>query len=470
VQRRVLFKWFVPIVLLASILVPYTSRHFAGGAASLVKSLNDLNNDAFTLLSFANFSSSVENPSPVLSLIASFAADSAALNRAVEAKNATRAADLVSYLETDRAAVNTALAAHPRALPAKQWAGVQRKLATIVKTIPPVPVHSAEASKSTEEAENAQAAPHTPGTWSSWRGPPTTGVPSPKRVEMRVEQESFRDYTVRFFSEYFEILRNDKEIYRQEKSEKRDVGSFAINAKFLQARIDVAALDAPDIEDAHASTGVVKMGMNVTGNGQPDLVIDEWTGGAYCCTLLHIFEIGRRFRRIGTVDARELKTGEYPFFFHLDRGSDYQIVVSDDTFLFWRDTDHVHSHAPSVVLRYQGGHYRVAPDLMRRPAPTMAQLAKWAREERYPQFRNYHHSAHDSPPSDDRFGMGLYPGSSVWGRMLDLVYTGHPDLAWKFLDMVWIPGRPGKKEFLSAFRAELSKSPYWSGIRAMNSL
>jgi hypothetical protein len=451
-KRNTIFKWLVPIVLVVCVLALFISRHFAGGAALFSRSLND---DAFALLGFVNANSSADNPSPVLGSIASFASDSTALIQAVEAKDSARAADLVWHLETDRAVVNKALAAHPDALPAEEWAAAQRKLDAIVKRIPPVPAHPDEASKSTEEpsqSENVQAAPPTP---------------SPKGVEVRVEQESFRDYSIRFFSEYFEISKNGKRIYRQQKSE-RDLGHFAIDAKFLKARIDVATLDALDTEDA--PTGVVKMGMNVTGDGQPDLVIDEYTGGAYCCTLLHIFEIGRRFKRIGTVDAREFDTGEFPIFFHLDRGSDYQIVVSDDTFLFWRDSDHGHVKAPRVVLRYQEGHYRVAPDLMRRPAPTMAQLATWAREERYQQLRHHHHLPDESPPSDERVGMGLYPGSSVWGRMLDLVYTGHADLAWTFLDMVWAPGRPGKREFLSAFRAELSMSPYWPGIRAMNSL
>ena len=49
--------------------------------------------------------------------------------------------------------------------------------------------------------------------------------------------------------------------------------------------------------------GLVKMGIDITGNGQPDLVISEWSGYANCCLTFHIFEIGPTFKKLGTIDA-----------------------------------------------------------------------------------------------------------------------------------------------------------------------
>src|SRR5450759_498022 len=58
---------------------------------------------------------------------------------------------------------------------------------------------------------------------------------------------------------------------------------------------DPAAKDDPEAAQ-------VKMGMDITGDRQPDLVISEWTGGTNCCLVLHIFEIGPTFRILGTID------------------------------------------------------------------------------------------------------------------------------------------------------------------------
>ena len=64
---------------------------------------------------------------------------------------------------------------------------------------------------------------------------------------------------------------------------------------------------------------LVKMGMDITGDGQPDLVISEWLGGANCCLMFHIFEIGPTFRKLGTIDAEFGDSG--PHFLHPDKDS-----------------------------------------------------------------------------------------------------------------------------------------------------
>jgi hypothetical protein len=64
--------------------------------------------------------------------------------------------------------------------------------------------------------------------------------------------------------------------------------------------------------------GLVTMGKDITGDGQPDLVISEWKGGANCCLVLHPFEIGKGFRKIATVDAEFGDQG--PHFVHRGKG------------------------------------------------------------------------------------------------------------------------------------------------------
>jgi hypothetical protein len=45
--------------------------------------------------------------------------------------------------------------------------------------------------------------------------------------------------------------------------------------------------------------------------------------------------------------------------------------------------------------------------------------------------------------------------------MLDLIYGGHPEMAWKFLDVAWPPKVHGKERFARDFRNQLAKSKYW---------
>jgi hypothetical protein len=52
--------------------------------------------------------------------------------------------------------------------------------------------------------------------------------------------------------------------------------------------------------------------------------------------------------------------------------------------------------------------------------------------------------------------------------MLDLIYTGNMDSAWKFFDKAWDKSFNGKKKFLREFREQLQTSPYWFQIRKMN--
>ena len=114
---------------------------------------------------------------------------------------------------------------------------------------------------------------------------------------------------------------------------------------------------------------LVKMGMDITGDGQPDLVISEWLGGANCCLIFHIFEIGPTFKKLGTIDAEFGDSG--PHFIHPDKDSKntgLAIQIHDWTFANW-NTDFADSPAPKVILRFSDNAYRIAPDLMRAPAP-----------------------------------------------------------------------------------------------------
>src|SRR5215470_1997391 len=107
-------------------------------------------------------------------------------------------------------------------------------------------------------------------------------------------QETFKPYIARVYFDskandrsdaYFEILKDGHSVYLEKAAQKGE--------KFFIGTMYERDPDAP----------LVKMGSDITGDEQPDLVISEWLGGANCCLIIHIFEIGPMFKKIGTIDA-----------------------------------------------------------------------------------------------------------------------------------------------------------------------
>ena len=236
---------------------------------------------------------------------------------------------------------------------------------------------------------------------------------------------------------YFEILKNDKPVYVQKANRKGE--KFFIGTMYK---------DDPDAT-------LVKMGMDITGDGQPDLVISEWLGGANCCLTLHIFEIGPTFKKLGTIDAGYGDSG--PHFMSprqgLEKPPALAVQIHDWTFANW-NTDFADSPAPKVILRFSDNAYRIAPDLMRTAPPSPTDLATRAST-----VKNY-------PPAP-RAANGLAHKSrpDLWATMLDLIYSGHADEAWKFLDDAWPPKVTGKDKFATDFRTQLAKSKYWPAVK-----
>jgi hypothetical protein len=279
------------------------------------------------------------------------------------------------------------------------------------------------------------------------------GFAAPSQAEAPVivtphQEETVAPYVARIYFDaqakdgsdsYYEILKNDKRVYLQKAKGKGE--KFFIGTMYK---------DDPD-------AALVKMGMDITGDGQPDLVISEWLGGANCCLIFHIFEIGPTFKNLGTIDAEFGDSG--PHFIHPDKDSKANglaIQIHDWTFANW-NTDFADSPAPKVILRFSDNAYRVAPDLMRAPALNASDLAtRAAAVSKYAQ----------SAKGDAWPHTKVSP--QLWGTMLDLIYSGHEDVAWKFLDTAWPPKLQGKDNFARDFHVQLAKSPYWPAVKSMN--
>jgi hypothetical protein len=179
---------------------------------------------------------------------------------------------------------------------------------------------------------------------------------------------------------------------------------------------------------------------DVTGDGVPDLVLETFPRSGTCCWSYTIVSLGTQVKEVASA-------GGFPSPMDLqDVNGDgvYEITGDDWSFYSWYAS-------PRFVLRNDKGEFHLASHLMRRPAPTRAELTAKAAE-----FRKATVYA------------GFPVAPEVYRYMLDLIYSGNDEAAWAFLDMAWPKQNPGKKEFLESFKQQLAKSPFWPEILAMN--
>lgn len=181
-------------------------------------------------------------------------------------------------------------------------------------------------------------------------------------------------------------------------------------------------------------------GRDITGNGIANLVISNWTGGAHCCHFLNVFELGKKFKKLVTVEALsssirlvDLDHDGYPEIEFWDGAIDYQFACFAG------------SPGGRVVLKFQKDHYEVATHLMKKPIPT-AKKIKRLKQNLIRSFRN-----EESPDLPYPFLKAL----------MDLSYSGHFKLALRLADETWPSKKTGLEKFKSEFSQALRDSLYW---------
>jgi hypothetical protein len=200
------------------------------------------------------------------------------------------------------------------------------------------------------------------------------------------------------------------------------------------------------------TVGRIKDGTDITGRGYPDMVVSQWTGGAHCCRIDYVFELHPKVRVIAKLEARD---ADESHFADIDGKSRYYYVSADFTFAYWWQS-FAGSPSHSVVLRFAnddaGGGYHLAFDKMIRPTPTESEWAASLAKVKHELELNDSNMANDLP-------------DVLWQEVLDLIYTGHADLAWKFLTQVGPKAQQGSFPDLSSFCSTLKTSPYWADLR-----
>ncbi len=180
-------------------------------------------------------------------------------------------------------------------------------------------------------------------------------------------------------------------------------------------------------------------GENLTGDGQPNLLLIEFTGGLHCCTRGTVLSLGRGFRDYGTIDGAD---GDVTLD-DVDHDGIPEIKVGDFRFAYWRDVPFSDTPVPDVIYRFRKDHYEVACDLMHEDPPDDATLRRQARD-----------LAHGWTTGD--------PPVDLWSAAVDYVYSGNPDAAWRLLDLAWPQGNPGEADFVADLKSRLAGSPCWT--------
>jgi len=208
---------------------------------------------------------------------------------------------------------------------------------------------------------------------------------------------------------------------------------------------EIATLGQPDDEESNAPA--IRNGTDITGLGRPDMIVSTYSGGAHCCTTHYVFEMEPQFRLLAELNDADDDEA------HFERGKDgtYSYITGDWTFGYW-PTCFACSPSEVVTLRFvndaKGGAYHLALDKMQKPAPS---TAEWNKELA---------AARKAVNAGDPNSIG----TTMWQTVLDLVYTGHSDLAWKFVDALGPKAQQKPFPTLADFCGVLKQSPYWNDL------
>lgn len=202
--------------------------------------------------------------------------------------------------------------------------------------------------------------------------------------------------------------------------------------------------------------------------GVPAIIIGNFSGGMNsCCTDYEIIGVGDKVTALSGLQglhAYSFKFGDFHGDGHLEA------LGHDMTFAYW-NASMADSPLPGVVLKYTPHGWKLSLDDMKVekiPAEKIEKALARCNEMRMSSEKEY-------PPEEGVFSIS----SPVWAVMLNMIYAGHADDAWKFLDRLW----PADKQFCSitengyylnkaAFKKsvkdQLRTSPYWKDLKVLN--
>jgi hypothetical protein len=217
---------------------------------------------------------------------------------------------------------------------------------------------------------------------------------------------------------------------------------------YRRAGPDIARYTLGQQEDPDNSIPAISNGTDVTGRGQPDMIVSSYTGGAHCCTAHLVFELEPSFRLLATLNDAD---DDLAHFARMEPDKRYYYFTADWSFAYWPSC-FACSPSAAVILRFvgdgHGGEFHLALDKMQTPAPSNA---KWNQELR---------AAQQSASQGDINSIG----TTLWAPILNLIYSGNSELAWKLVDEAGPKAQQSPLPTLADFCHLLKSSRYWPDL------
>ncbi len=203
----------------------------------------------------------------------------------------------------------------------------------------------------------------------------------------------------------------------------------------------LSASGQPDITVGDVSGINDLSGADITGEGNPDLVVELFTGGAHCCFSTIVYDLG----------PTPTKVLETPLsncggrFENLDADNIPEFHTCDDLFAY-RYCSYAASPMAEVVLQYQpgAGYVPASPRFPQLYAQEIVTHTTWAQ---------------NTQPGE----WGEWDGTSkcaILPIVLDYVYMGQPALAWGVLEQLY--NFPDKYLFWAEIVQSVSQSPLYT--------
>ncbi len=199
--------------------------------------------------------------------------------------------------------------------------------------------------------------------------------------------------------------------------------------------------------------GLFHPGDDITGDGIPNLVVIYNGGGNSSFNQsCYVFSLGDQFHLIQCLPEGK--------FVDINQDGKLDCIAYQPGFTFWHAC-HAGSPLPKIVYEYCDNEYLLAPALMYQPLSKEEEINKIieevkrrcakAKKEKWRDAHCWHNEE-------------VYLDSSVWSYMLNLMFSGHPDEAYDFLDKIWPEGEKGKSYFIYDFEKPLNET-IWPALK-----
>lgn len=184
-------------------------------------------------------------------------------------------------------------------------------------------------------------------------------------------------------------------------------------------------------------------GSDIDGNGRPNAIVECYSGGAHCCFVTYVYDVGDDLVSVGLPPSPGGNVE--PRFVDLDDDGVYEVLTADDSFAYlyccYAETPFVR-----VVLEYDAGARRYVPASPAYPHLYVDEIALDTERAAAAGF--------------DGSGWDGTPKCEVLPLVLDYLYSGCAEAAWQALDMYY--PLPDRETFRSEIESIVNGSPYFS--------